>query len=220
MSALAIVSGGMDSVTMLYNYKDKISEVLTFNYGSKHNQREVWCAEYHADFLNKNWTLIDLDFIGKYFESNLLQSGGEVPEGHYEDPIMKKTVVPFRNAIMLSIAVGLAESKKLKSVYYGAHAGDHAIYPDCREEFFKPFRQAASRGTYNNVELVAPFITLTKKQIGDIGYDLIVDFTKTYSCYKGGEIHCGKCGTCVERQEALGSFDPTEYLTSENVPQD
>lgn len=211
MSGLAIVSGGMDSVTLLYQYKEQIDHVVNFSYGSKHNEKERDALLYHLGKLNKPATFLDLAFIGDFFKSALLKDGEDIPEGHYEDPSMKKTVVPFRNGIMLSIAVGLAESHGMKEVFYGAHAGDHAIYPDCRPDFAMAMRQAAQMGTYKSVNIETPYLLLSKRDIGVIGHEIGVPYEHTWTCYKGQEKHCGKCGACVERKEALEGFDPTEY---------
>jgi 7-cyano-7-deazaguanine synthase len=134
---------------------------------------------------------------------------------------MAQTVVPFRNAIMLSIATGVAESCGAKGVVIAAHSGDHAIYPDCREEFMRAMGEAMGRGTYAGVELLRPFIAMNKAQIAAEGARLGVDFGRTWSCYKGGEIHCGRCGTCVERREAFlsaGLPDPTVYASHDPLP--
>jgi 7-cyano-7-deazaguanine synthase len=152
--------------------------------------------------------------MNELFESDLLQSGGAIPEGHYEAENMKQTVVPFRNGILLSIAAGFAESVGAEGLVIAAHSGDHAIYPDCREEFMKPMAEAITAGTYADLEVLRPFIHLRKEGIAALGASLGIDFSLTWSCYKGGEIHCGKCGTCVERKEAFekaGLEDPTEY---------
>ncbi len=211
MKGLAVVSGGMDSVSMLYQYQEQIEAVVNFNYGSKHNDIETTFAVYHAQLLNKAFYSINLPFIGSLFKSDLLKSGAPVPHGHYEDESMKATVVPFRNGIMLSIAIGLAESLGLEAVYIGNHAGDHAIYPDCRNEFIMAMRKAAIEGTYLKVNIISPFCHATKRDIAKIGTLAGADLAKTYSCYEGQEIHCGKCGTCVERKEALLGFDRTIY---------
>ena len=208
---LAIVSGGMDSITLLYKYCDEIEQVVAFDYGSKHNAKEIPFARYHAELLGKKFRLINLDFVNELFSSSLLKSGEEIPDGHYQDETMKSTVVPFRNGIMLAIACGYAESLELTEVYYGAHFGDHAIYPDCRESFYLPFKEAMKQGTYLNVELKSPFLNLQKRDIALIGQSLNIDWTKTWSCYKGQDIHCGTCGTCMERKEALCGFDSTIY---------
>lgn len=211
---LIIVSGGMDSITLMHNYKDEIALAVTYDYGSNHNKREIECAAYHCKQLGIEHIIIPLDFMHQYFKSSLLSGAEAIPEGHYADENMKSTVVPFRNGIMLAIACGLAESRGLESVMIANHAGDHAIYPDCRATFIESMSEAMAYGTYEHVKVCAPYTHLTKGQIAAIGKKIGLDYSKTYSCYKGGEKHCGKCGTCVERKEALaeaGINDPTEY---------
>jgi 7-cyano-7-deazaguanine synthase len=137
------------------------------------------------------------------FKSDLLRSGGEIPEGHYEASNMKKTVVPFRNGIMLSIAAGYAESIEAEGLVIAAHSGDHAIYADCREEFMAPMAEAIAQGTDVDLQVLRPFIEMRKEDIAAAADELGLDLADTWSCYKGGEIHCGKCGTCVERKEAF-----------------
>ncbi|MCM1520366.1 MAG: 7-cyano-7-deazaguanine synthase QueC [Lachnoclostridium sp.] len=202
-NAMLVLSGGMDSVTMLHEYKDIIAVAVNFSYGANHNERERQCARYHCSLLGIELIEIDLGFMGKYFESSLLQGAEAIPEGHYEDKNMKSTVVPFRNGIMLSIAAGLAESRDLDTVMIANHGGDHAIYPDCRRGFIDAMGKAIAEGTYVNIRLFAPYTGLTKGEIACHGRDLGIDYSTTYSCYRGGEKHCGKCGTCVERREAL-----------------
>lgn len=212
--SVVILSGGMDSVTLLHDYRDDIALAVTFDYGSNHAKREIECAKYHCEKLGIEHIVIPLDFMHKYFKSSLLEGADAVPEGHYADENMKSTVVPFRNGIMLSIACGLAESRNLHGVFIANHAGDHAIYPDCRHQFIMSMSEAMENGTYEHVTVRAPYTKKTKTDIALIGKNLGIDYTKTYSCYKGGEKHCGKCGTCVERREALrdaGIEDETEY---------
>lgn len=209
--AILIYSGGLDSTTLLYEYKDSIGLAVSFDYGSKHNAREIACARENCARLGIRHLVIPLDFMGKYFKSDLLLSGGEIPEGHYADDNMKSTVVPFRNGIMLAIAAGLAESYDLDTIMMANHGGDHAIYPDCRPEFVDAFAKAVESGTYNGVKLLSPYCNITKRDIALRGRELGVDYSLTYSCYKGGPKHCGKCGTCTERREALAGFDPTDY---------
>ena len=211
MKAILIYSGGLDSTTLLYEYRDSISLAVSFDYGSKHNAREISFAREHCNKLGIKHMIIPLDFIGQYFRSDLLLSGGNIPEGHYADENMKSTVVPFRNGIMLAIAAGLAESFDLDTVLLANHGGDHAIYPDCRPAFIDAFDRAAEAGTYHGVRVVSPYCNITKRDIALRGRDLGIDYSRTYSCYKGGEKHCGKCGTCTERKEALEGFDTTEY---------
>ena len=211
MNAILIYSGGLDSTTLLYEYKDEIRLAVTFDYGSKHNAREIACARENCALLGIEHHVIPLEFIGRYFRSDLLLGGGDIPEGSYSDENMHSTVVPFRNGIMLAVAAGLAESRDLDTVLLANHSGDHAIYPDCRPEFIEAFDKAASAGTYNGVRIVSPYCNLTKRDIALRGRTLGIDYARTYSCYKGGEKHCGVCGTCTERKEALTGFDPTEY---------
>lgn len=214
--ALLVLSGGMDSVTMLYDFSDSIDLAVTFNYGSNHNMREMECARYHCRNLGIELVEIDLSFIGQYFHSSLLSGADAVPVGEYDFDNMKSTVVPFRNGIMLAAAAGLAESRGLKAVMIANHAGDHAIYPDCRAGFVHSMSEAMRHGTYIGVQIDAPYTGISKSDIARIGKRLGLDYSTTYSCYKGGEKHCGKCGTCVERKEALrdaGIEDTTEYET-------
>ncbi|MBE6221877.1 MAG: 7-cyano-7-deazaguanine synthase QueC [Bacteroidales bacterium] len=211
MKGLLIYSGGLDSTTLLYEYKDSIDLAVTFDYGSKHNAKEIACAKENCRRLGIRHLIIPLGFIGQYFKSDLLQSGGEIPEGSYADENMKSTVVPFRNGIMLAVAAGLAESYGLDTVLLANHSGDHAIYPDCRPEFIDAFSAAVKAGTYEGIQVVSPYCNITKRDIALRGKALGLDYSLTYSCYKGGEKHCGKCGTCVERKEALAGFDPTAY---------
>lgn len=209
-----IVSGGMDSITLLYDRKDEIALGISFDYGSNHNAREIPFAKMHCERLGIKHITINLDFMHQYFKSSLLDGAEAIPEGHYADDNMKSTVVPFRNGIMLAIAIGIAESNNLDQVFIANHGGDHTIYPDCRPEFINAIDAAATAGTYNNVKVIAPYTKITKSDIARIGKRLGIDYTETWSCYKGGEVHCGKCGTCVERKEALaeaGIEDKTIY---------
>ena len=212
--SVIILSGGMDSTTLLYDYQDRIALALSFDYGSNHNARELPFAVEHCHRLGIEHLVIPLSFMGEYFKSSLLQGAEAIPEGHYADENMRSTVVPFRNGIMLSVAVGMAESRGLKYVMIANHGGDHAIYPDCTPEFVDAFDHAAESGTFVKVRLLSPYTHLTKGEIARRGKELGVDYAETWSCYKGTEKHCGKCGTCVERKEALayaGIDDPTEY---------
>jgi 7-cyano-7-deazaguanine synthase len=213
----------MDSVSVLYEARQtsEVVATLSFDYGSKHNHCEIPFARHHSERFGIPHHVVVLDFVGRLFQSDLLKSGGDVPDGHYQEANMKKTVVPFRNGIMLSIAGGVAESQGADAVVIAAHAGDHAIYPDCREDFMKAMGDAIRLGTYAGVQILRPFILLTKAQIAARGNELGVDFAQTWSCYKGGEIHCGTCGTCVERREAFlvaGFPDPTVYASSGPLP--
>ena len=212
--AVIIISGGMDSTTMLYEYKDEIAMAITFDYGSTQNGRERVCAVTHCQRLGIKHIVIQLEFMFRYFKSALLGNPEDIPEGDYNDESMKSTVVPFRNGIMLAIAAGIAESNGLKRVMIANHAGDHSIYPDCRPGFINAMSEAMSAGTYEHITVFAPYTYLSKKEIAEHGKALGLDYSETYSCYKGGEKHCGKCGTCRERIEALraaGIDDTTEY---------
>jgi 7-cyano-7-deazaguanine synthase len=214
---VVLVSGGMDSIAALYeaHREHEVVGTLSFNYGSKHNHKEIPFAAWHCQKLGIPHRTIALDFVGQLFKSDLLQSGGAIPDGHYEQQNMKQTVVPFRNGIMLSIAGGYAESIEAGGLVIAAHSGDHAIYPDCREDFMKAMADAIRLGTYAAVEILRP------AEIARRGHELGLDFSQTWSCYKGGDIHCGTCGTCVERREAFelaGLPDPTTYLDHSPLP--
>jgi 7-cyano-7-deazaguanine synthase len=212
--AIIILSGGMDSVTLLYEYKESIALAVSFNYGSNHNTKEIAYAKEHCDALGIEHLVIPLDFMHNYFKSSLLEGADAIPEGHYAEENMKSTVVPFRNGIMLSIACGLAESRGLKNVMIANHAGDHTIYPDCRPTFINAMNEAMANGTFAHINILAPYTNITKGDIAKHGKELGIDYSRTWSCYKGGEKHCGKCGTCVERKEALAYahiVDTTEY---------
>lgn len=212
--SVIVVSGGMDSITLLYDKKEEIALAVTFDYGSKHNAKEIAWAKVHCGRLGIRHIVIRLDFMQRYFTSSLLEGGADIPEGHYADENMKSTVVPFRNGIMLSVAAGIAESNGLKKILIANHGGDHAIYPDCRPEFIEAMDRAITNGTYEDVRIDAPYTNITKADIAKIGKRLGIDYSETWSCYKGGERHCGKCGTCIERKEAMalaGIDDRTEY---------
>jgi len=212
--SIIVLSGGLDSTTMLYEYRERIALAVSFHYGSNHNDRELAFAKLHCERLGIQHLIIPLDFIGRYFNSSLLAGADAIPEGHYNDDNMRSTVVPFRNGIMLAIAAGLAENNGLQYVMIANHAGDHTIYPDCRPEFISAMDAAIDSGTYNNARILAPYTNITKADIARRGKLLKIDYSETWSCYKGGKVHCGKCGTCVERREALllaGIEDTTEY---------
>ncbi len=211
---LMVVSGGMDSTTMLYEYADRIALAVTFNYGSNHNVREIECARYNCAKLGIELVIVDMPFVGQLFESSLLSGADAIPEGNYDDKNMRSTVVPFRNGIMLAVAAGMAESRGLKRLMMANHGGDHAIYPDCRPGFVDAMSRAISEGTYDHVTIDAPYTNITKTDIARRGAALGIDYSHTYSCYKGSEKHCGRCGTCTERRQAFadaGIPDPTEY---------
>ena len=223
MKVCVLLSGGMDSVTVLYEVLQihKVVACLSFDYGAKHHSREIPFAKLHAERNGIHHQVISLDFIDQLFKSDLLKSGGEIPDGHYAEASMKQTVVPFRNGIMLAIAAGYAESTGAEGLVIAAHSGDHVIYPDCREPFMQGMADAIHTGTYAKIELLRPFIAMDKTGIARRGVQLGIDFSETWSCYKGGEIHCGTCGTCVERREAFilaGLPDPTCYLQTPQLP--
>ena len=184
---------------------------LSFRYGSNHSEREIDCARKICSKYGIEHKIIDLPFIKELFKSSLLAGAEAIPEGHYEAESMKSTIVPFRNGIMLAIATGYAESIGAEWILIGNHAGDHYIYPDCRTEFINSMNDAIREGTLSGIELLSPFCDKTKRDIGLIGQGLDFDFRDSYSCYKGGSKHCGKCGSCNERREALNGFDPTDY---------
>lgn len=201
--SVIVLSGGMDSTTLLHHMKERIALAVTFNYGSNHNAREIECARWQCKLLGIPHIVIELEFMAKFFKSSLLEGADAIPEGDYADENMKSTVVPFRNGIMLSIACGLTETHGLKHVLIANHGGDHAIYPDCRPHFIASMSNAMKFGTYDGVTILAPYTDLTKGEIARIGMKLGVDYDHTYSCYKGGAKPCGRCGTCRERAEAL-----------------
>jgi len=213
---LIVLSGGLDSTTLLYDYQERIGLAVSFDYGSKHNQSELPFAVEHCERLGIPHLTIPLAFIGQYFKSDLLLSGGDIPKGDYDEENMSATVVPFRNGIMLSIAAGIAESYGLDEIYIANHFGDHAIYPDCRSSFIEPMTKAVEAGTSNAVKLCAPYTDISKTDIAMRGRSLGIDYSRTWSCYEGGKVQCGVCATCRERREAIagaGLQDPTEYLS-------
>jgi len=212
--SVIIVSGGLDSITLLYDKAETIALAVSFDYGQNHGAKELPFAAHHCRKLGIPHITIPLSFMHRYFKSSLLDGAEAIPEGHYAEENMKSTVVPFRNGIMLAIATGIAESHGLKRVYIANHGGDHTIYPDCRPDFIQAMDGAATAGTFVNVRIEAPYTNITKADIVRRGTALGVDYSKTWSCYKGSDVHCGKCGTCVERKEAFleaGVKDPTGY---------
>ncbi|MBP5522850.1 MAG: 7-cyano-7-deazaguanine synthase QueC [Bacteroidaceae bacterium] len=209
-----ILSGGMDSVTMLYEYASDIALAISFDYGSNHNASEIPLARLHCERLAIRHIVIQLSFMPRYFRSSLLEGADAIPEGEYSADNMSSTVVPFRNGIMLSIACGIAESHGLRRVMIANHGGDHNVYPDCRPDFIRDMSAAMSNGTDTHVTVWAPYTNITKADIASRGKSLGVDYSLTWSCYKGGAVHCGRCATCLERREALrlaGIEDKTEY---------
>ena len=213
--AIVALSGGMDSATVLARACLN-REVLAvgFTYGSKHNPYENEMARKTADYWRVPFELLDLEAVMGAFKSDLLKTGGDIPEGHYEDSSMSRTVVPGRNIIFASILSGLAWSRGASEVWLGIHSGDHAIYPDCRPEFFNHMKNAILVGTDNWVMLVAPFLRANKIDIIRDGLELGVPYELTRTCYKDQPKACGKCGSCRERLEAFvanGIQDPVEY---------
>jgi len=223
MKAVAIVSGGMDSVTLAYYLTSEgyVLHMLSFDYGQRH-RKELEFAQRAAKTLAAEWDLIDLKAAGVQRllrGSAITDAAVDVPEGHYSDETMRLTVVPNRNAIMLAIAYAAAVSDRATVVAAAMHAGDHAIYPDCRPEFVRAFaamERLATEGQ-GKIDLLVPFTDKSKADIAALGARLAVPFEHTWSCYKGEEIHCGACGTCYERREAFqraGIPDPTRYTTT------
>lgn len=215
--SVIIYSGGLDSTTLLYEERNRVALAVTFDYGSNHAAREIACARHHCRQLGIEHLVIDLAFMKQYFHSSLLSGGEAIPDGGYNDDNMRSTVVPFRNGIMLSVACGLAESRGLKRVLIANHGGDHAIYPDCRPAFVETMGAAMREGTYEGVQLCAPYTDLAKADIVRRGAAMGIDYAETYSCYRGGEHHCGRCGTCTERREAFRLANLPDPTTYENV---
>lgn len=216
MKAVVSLSGGMDSATVLAWLKAEGYEVAAyfFCYGSKHNPYEKSCAKNLAGYYGCEFTEVDLGSIMQGIKSNLLIGQGEIPEGHYTDASMSQTVVPGRNIIFLSILAGYAWSRGANAIGIGIHQGDHAIYADCREDFFSAMSQAIELGTDGNVEIVAPFIGTDKTGILEWGFKHNVPYEFTRTCYKDQILSCGRCGSCVERLEAFrnqGKEDPVQY---------
>jgi len=216
---VAIVSGGMDSVTLAYHLAEKghSLHLLSVDYGQRH-RKELDYARTAAESLGARHSIIDLSGITALIASSSLTSEQEVPDGHYAEQTMRATVVPNRNMMMLSIATAVAISDGAQFVATGVHGGDHFIYPDCRPEFIAAAHAVALVGNVSFGQdfrgIVAPFVHRDKAWIAAEGDRLGVPWVQTWSCYKGGEIHCGRCGTCVERAEAFhlaGVTDPTEY---------
>lgn len=214
-TTLAIVSGGLDSTTLAYFMAEhsRNLHILTFNYHQRH-VKEIEFAHYHAKRLQAEFHLVNIRDVGMAISGNALTGGRSVPLGHYEAENMKVTVVPNRNAIFLSIAFGVAAAIGAKEIGIGVHAGDHHIYRDCRPEFIEAFCSMEQSSLEDPPLLFAPFLGIKKEDIVRAGTHLHVPYEQTWSCYKGGDIHCGGCGTCVERKEAFqlaGVEDPTEY---------
>ncbi len=218
--SIVLLSGGLDSTVAFYQALDevKVAMAISFDYGQRHKV-ELDYANATAVRENVAHRIVDMTSIGRLLKgSALTDDTWEVPEGHYAEESMKQTIVPNRNTIMLSMAVGAAIGIGAKQVWAAMHAGDHPIYPDCRPEFIDKLNQLIPIATESKVQIVTPFIDMTKQEIIRIGFRLGVNFSDTWSCYKGGDMHCGRCGTCVERAEAFhlaGVRDPTQYEDKE-----
>lgn len=201
---VVIYSGGMDSFTLLNKVlsEGKKAYCLSFNYGQKHS-KELHYAQKVCDDLGLPHKVVDITAINQLLLGSSLTDDIEIPDGHYEEESMKSTVVPNRNMIMLSLAIGYAVSIKAEAVYYGAHGGDHAIYPDCRPEFVQKMHDVSMIANYEAVEIRAPYLHADKIEILKDGLGMGLDYGKTWTCYKGREKACGKCGACQERLEAF-----------------
>ena len=218
MKVLCLVSGGMDSSTLAYwlASRDELSAVLSFDYGQRHRRELAAAYSIAAGTLLVPYYQVEIDLGSLFKGSALTDSGVDVPSGHYAAPVMQKTVLHGRNVWLLALAFTGAACNGWDTVAIAAHAGDHFIYPDCRAEFLDTFEQAErlALGEWANVSLYAPFRDKTKTDIVRLGAELGVPFEQTWSCYRGGQYHCGECGTCVERREAFilaGIPDPTVY---------
>lgn len=216
MKVAVLLSGGLDSTTALHWAKARHEVVcaVSFDYGSNHAAHELACARRQAEALGVPYREIDLTVLKRHLASALLSGADAIPTGDYAEENLKQTVVPFRNGIFLAIAAGVAESAGAEGLVIAAHAGDHDLYPDCRAEFMDAMGEAIRLGTYAQLQVLAPFIHASKGEIVAQGAQLGVDYAHTYSCYCGGERHCGQCATCRERKDAFSSAgipDPTVY---------
>lgn len=218
MKTVLILSGGIDSSTLLYRLiKKELNEVfcMTFNYGQRHG-REIESAIEIVKSIDAGigHQIVDLSNINSVFRGSALTDSVEVPEGHYQSESMKQMVVPNRNMIMLAIAIAKAISLEYDNVSYAAHSGDHEIYPDCRPEFVKLFRELAQMCDWRPIDICTPYINFTKADIVRDGLKLDVPYELTWTCYNGGSVACGKCGSCVGRLEAFQKNevqDPISY---------
>lgn len=215
MKAVVVLSGGLDSTTLLYDVIAQGYEVsaISFNYGQKHNKELTFAAQ-TCKKLGVPHKIADLSVLNDLAPSALTRDDIDIPEGEYDDEVMKVTVVPNRNMVLLSLATSYAISFGAEKLFYGAHAGDHTIYPDCRKEFIDSMTESIKLCDWANVKLEAPYWDIDKGDIAIKGKELNVDYSLTWTCYVGGEKACGKCGACVERLEAFekaGVKDPIEY---------
>lgn len=217
MKTIVICSGGLDSVSLAHvlAHKGELVALVSFDYGQRH-RKELDFAARAAARLGVPFHLIDMRTIGAALTGSALTDDLDVPDGHYAEETMRITVVPNRNAIMLTIAFGVAAAQGAEAVATAVHGGDHFIYPDCRPAFTDAFQtmQDAALDGYASVRLVTPYVHRSKADIVTDGARVGTPFAETWSCYKGGDIHCGRCGTCVERREAFdlaGVVDPTDY---------
>ncbi len=216
MKLAILLSGGLDSTTALHWTHAEHDAVcaIAFDYGSNHAKKELACARWQAESLGIPYYELDISVLSSHLRSALLSGADAIPDGNYDKENMTQTVVPFRNGIFLSIAAGIAESYGAEGLVIAAHSGDHFIYPDCRTEFLMAMSHAISLGTVAKLEVLTPFVEADKGEITEIAANLGVDFTHTYSCYKGRELHCGVCSTCLERKQSFveaGIDDPTTY---------
>ncbi|ESZ11070.1 7-cyano-7-deazaguanine synthase QueC [Mesorhizobium sp. M0923] len=217
MNALVICSGGLDSVSLAHKVatEQKLIGLLSFDYGQRH-KKELGFASICAKRLGVPHQIVDIRDVGRNLSGSALTDAVDVPDGHYAEDSMRITVVPNRNAIMLAIAFGVAAAQKADAVATAVHGGDHFIYPDCRPAFIDAFQtmQNHALAGYADIRLYAPYVNMSKADIVSEGAKYGTPFEATWSCYKGGERHCGRCGTCVERREAFdlaGIADPTDY---------
>ncbi len=213
---VVIYSGGMDSFTVLNRALKDGKEVyaLSFDYGQRH-VKELECASSVCTSLNIKHKVIDISAINQLLAGSSLTDDIDIPEGHYEAENMKSTIVPNRNMILLSLAVGYAVSVGAAQVYYGAHSGDHAIYPDCRPEFVQKMSDVCQIANYESVEIFSPYLEVNKTAILTDGISMGLDYSNTWTCYNGREKACGKCGACQERLEAFCDNNITDPIAYE-----
>lgn len=222
MKVLPVVSGGMDSVTMLHDLVCRgyeIDEVISYNYGQRH-VKELDFVAWNVQQLRLKHKIIDISFMAQLLDNSALTGDTEVPEGHYEQDNMSLTVVPNRNMILASIAIGRAVNNNCDAIALGVHSGDHAIYPDCRPEFISALRTASLIANYQPIDVLAPYLQMDKGKIISRGLEIGVDYEHTWTCYKGLDKACGVCGSCQERLEGFdqnGIADPLEYDTRELI---